>query len=195
MPRPQPARRFTLFDMMVLVAATAVGISLGDGYFRFQEGLSYLDSSEHARRGLALRAVFYSGIPTLATLTLALLPMRFVGPRQRFRRVLRSPGMTAGLVAALASAVALTRAALDWLSTNTIYGQHGPFGAWELVATRGIGLKDVVGLGVVFAWALLWVGGGWRPIADWVDRAGRCLGAVWIAAGVASWAFGLWASY
>ena len=113
MPRPQPARRFTLFDMMVLIAATAVGISLGDGYFRFQEGLSYLDSSEHASRGLALRAVFYSGIPTLTMLTLALLPMRFVGPRRRVRQILRSPGMTAGLVAALASAVAVTRAAFS----------------------------------------------------------------------------------
>lgn len=194
MPRLRPVRRFTLFDVMAMVAAAGTGMAMGQSYFRFQPALPYLVSSEHATRGLGPRLWFYACVPSLLMLTLALLPVRFLGPRPRLRRLLRLPGLTVVFVAVLASAVVLIQAALDMPAMSRVYfGMLGRVGFLDLVALRAIGVKDMIGTGVGFAWALLWSGGGWRAEATWVDRAGRLLGVVWIAVGLASWVFGLFA--
>ncbi len=47
-------------------------------------------------------------------------------------------------------------------------------------------LVAAAGLSVAVAWMIQALTGPWRRSADWVDRLGRSLGGLWIAAGLVS---------
>ena len=86
--------------------------------------------------------------------------------------------MTSGLVVLLAWCVVLAQVAMDWPAIRrTHFGSFGQVGLGGLLALRLVGMKNMVGPGVGFSWALLWLGGGRRPWGDWVDRAGTIMGA------------------
>jgi len=100
-----------------------------------------------------------------------LIPIRLLGPRPRFRRLARQPG----IIAALAAALALTLAGIPfgllfWLDES-------PYEIFLLLA-----VATYPGLAVLVAWMTLLVGRRWRAEPSWVDRLGRTLGVFWILA-------------
>jgi hypothetical protein len=116
-------------------------------------------------------------VPLVAVWTLALIPIRLVGPRPRLRRLARQPGMTAICAAGAAFAVV------------------GPFGLIEVFADQGapslicvslywtpLFVPMFVGWAVLVSWMTLLIGRRWRAERSWVDRAGRATGVFWILA-------------
>jgi hypothetical protein len=102
-----PRRRFRLLDAMILVGATAAGCALSQSVCRAMVGdLSWETVSEIwnppnrslgewddlVERTLVLACLT---MPLALAWTLALIPIRLVGPRPPFRRITRQPGMMA----------------------------------------------------------------------------------------------------
>ncbi len=132
--------------------------------------------------GRTLRHLSSLTTPLIAGTTLALIPIRLLGPRTRWRRLARQPGLLATGAAGLAMAVvglpiAIAAAAfgagwkenLEWLFDEENVTLVTKFG----------------GLAVSESWMTLLVGRRWRAESSWVDRLGRAIGVCWIVAGLA----------
>jgi hypothetical protein len=161
------SRRFTLADSMVLIAATAVGLSVTKPYAEFLWDRSGAIMSHWAARAVAT----INGLvpPTLAALTLAVLVLRLRRPRPRLRRVFRQPGAVASAAVATSAVlgalmVAYSAAVSGWSDPNLPIG-----------ITAAMAASLVTG-----SWMALAIGGRWHPERSWPDRAGRTLGWWWV---------------
>jgi hypothetical protein len=183
---------------MILVAATALGCGALTWLVADLSGESPLLGLEDACREFFQQAtrsgwahvgeIGFDLVSTIACLTmplvamwtLALIPIRLLGPRRSLRRLARQPG----LMATSAVGVATVFAALQYLIGVTVWG-------WEYSAGM-IGTEDTTaivpalfGLAVLVSWMTLWVGRRWRAEPSWIDRLGRAFGAFWIVIGFA----------
>jgi hypothetical protein len=172
-------RRLTLFDLLILTGATAVGFSL------VRVSIGGIASRPLARSAGALATSYITAAQTYAACLLASWsPALFVlglrAPRRPFRRIAREPGFvacaaaTAGL--ALYSAVCLTQYAvgklqLDPATVSRITGAFTNYGS----------------LMVAGAWLSLALGSRWRPESNWIGCAGRALGIAWIGLFLLGW--------
>jgi hypothetical protein len=192
-------RRFTLLDAMILVAATALGFAIAQwighatdgevswGALResFRECLDQYTGKD--RLGVTQEAAFLGLLtawlimPLGAMWTLALIPIRLLGPRPGLRRLARQPGMMATFAAGativflgLCVMVAVLLAeptVIDLLSVSTS-------GACFCAPM-------FVGWSVLISWTSLLLGRRWSAEATWVDRLGRAAGLCWIVTGFA----------
>jgi hypothetical protein len=165
----QPRRSLKTLDLIVIILALAVGLSICRELF---VSLPLLGEGNTSKWIIV-------GWPLAASLTLALLILRFIPPRPRMRRLALQPGVAA------CSSVIL---ALIWGTA---------FSAWLVLSdpkTYGLG-ADFLGnvseyflrfasFGVVTAWTILGWAGQWGDSPDWIERVLRVLGIFWIAAGV-----------
>lgn len=169
MPDETPPRRFTLIDLMALVAASAASLWI----FRAQ-GLA------GDRDGIPVAmAAKRTAFALLAPLTAASLGLRLLKPRPARGEVFDRPGAAAGVAAALALAFSLADACLR-ARQMAAYGLDDI--AWR-AATSGMYVAVVFGgFGVVSCWGLMAASGRWRAEPTWIDRLGRALGVGWIVA-------------
>jgi len=108
----RPGRRFTVMDSMVLVAATAIGLTLTYGGWEWdfwqsncdarsllssQKPLTFSDKVSICAEE-AEEWVFEHGVPMLVSWTAAVLALRLRSPRPKLRRLARQPGFCAVLV-------------------------------------------------------------------------------------------------
>jgi hypothetical protein len=172
---------------MTLVAATAVGLGLARGVH--DELWSQTNMSNGSVGAVLLAAARWTalGSPLLMAWTVALLPLTVPRPRPNLRASLHRPGTIACGAATLAMAIGAvnTTALLVVVWIKQSLGRYEPDGIIEtlvqcLIHGAGIGM-GMPGLAVTVAWATLASSGHWQPGPDWLDRAGRCLGVVWIA--------------
>jgi hypothetical protein len=188
-----PERRpITLFDLMILAAATALGLSLVRfgwprkvaGAWIFTWPLSPSNAGGYPSKiwvlPIAERAAPF--LPCLAAWTGAFLVTRLRGPRPRRRRLLRQPG----LVAAVA---ALSILAIEWMLLigsawfDGRFNFMSPLRINEFVANGVVLLAHHAGWAVLVSWLTLVLIGQWHPERSWVDRWGRVLGCTWILVG------------
>ena len=195
-PRPMMSntkcRRITLLDLMVLTAATAIGLSLiqfgwpGKGpvarVFTWPvwsgKGSGYV--SKMWMIPIAERVAPL--IPCLAAWTGAYLVTRLRSPRPQRRRLVFQPGFVAAVAAlsvlAIESILLVGSAKIDgrfgWASSERVA---------DFVANGIVLLAHHVGWAVAVAWLTLIIIGRWRPERSWVDRWGRVLGCAWIIVG------------
>jgi hypothetical protein len=189
-----PRRKFQLADAMILVAGTAIGWGWMMSIARVEKCSPYdwfrsvfapepwYDLYAHSYRITSLAMLT---IPLVATMSLALLPIRLIGARPRFRSSTRQPG----IIASCASGLAIAFIALPLL-IGAVAGGLGRAGLPEMLVDEE-GLLSMTmygGLAVLVSWMTLFVGGRWRAEAGWVDRLGRSLGLYWILAALAVWA-------
>jgi hypothetical protein len=184
-------RKFTLLDMMILVAAVAVGLwlrpqNLPPGFERaIEESIR-----QHSLRLLALwsRLIlngepmnygFFSIRPMVSVWTLTLLLLELIHFRPPLRRLARQPGFAA------CCAVALVIVLVGPMNIAMLDRSVDPVPIWAKVRAY---LRVALGFGhgqcgaaVATAWLTLVLTGRWRPRPDWLDRAGRALGIFWIA--------------
>jgi len=101
-------RRLAVKDMMVLVAATAMGIAWARGGWAWMYIVRHETNADlppaWRRLDLIVRA-FPIALPCLATWTLAFLGLRLCQPRPRMRRLVLQPGTAACVAATLGLAV------------------------------------------------------------------------------------------
>lgn len=168
-------RRFTLLDVMILIAATAAGLA----FVRFTLPDTWRQFG--ARRGppsrwsWLVKATGFGAIgtsPLVACWSLALSALRLRRPRPPWRRLRGRPGFVAGVAAGIGSA-------FGGAIFVPYYLNHQPGGEWALLASYPMGYA------IAGAWAALALTGRWRPTPDWFDRLGRALGVYWIALFVA----------
>ena len=204
--RPAPARRrrFTLLDIIVLVAATAVGLALGQLGWPRGGGAAVREvtfvsvgvSNGVGTMNFSLAPYSYPSIawmvptvarvgwllPCLAAWTGAYLVARLRGPRPRWRRLRLQPGLVA---AAASLAVLLVESALligsGWVDGR--FRGSGSVSGALFAANATCLLAHHAGWAVIVAWLTLGLTGRWRAEASWVDRWGRALGVAWIIVG------------
>lgn len=176
-------RRFTLFDAMVLVAASAVAFVIVRPLF-----VGPLQPYSGWTRYVAF------AIGGLVTWTPTALALRLRRPRPALRRLSRQPGFAAGVAATAVlmlglltvGLLALVRVARQGMAARMgrgggpLPGVMGrtPDPSWWLGVVLHFGV--LVGPAVIGAWLLLAVSGRRRPTRDWLDLLGRALGTLWI---------------
>jgi len=173
----QPPRRFGVLDGMILVAALAVA-SLS-----IRPALGFLLDLDERRMfpamglwyGTVPRTVVLATEPLVAALTVAFLLIRLRQPRPRFRRLMRQPGMAAGI----ASASAMIVGVLMIPAAFALVGmpqRENLYRGWFLT------IFEPAGAAVAAVWLFMAVARVGRPEAGWIDRLGRALGGYWIVA-------------
>ena len=120
-----------------------------------------------------LYLVTMAPVSWLLPLSVAILEWRLRSPRPRWRRLVRQPGFGAcGIVSAWLIVLMVPIGIGVALNPSRL---NPAFGYLLLAHFRGIGVP------ILGAWILLFLGGFWRPEKSWQDRAGMILGASWIA--------------
>jgi hypothetical protein len=185
-------RPITLFDLMVLVAATAIGLSLVQfGWPRKVAGAWIVTWPVRASSAagypsktwvlpIAGRAAPF--LPCLAAWTGAFLVTRLRSPRPRRRRLLPQPGLV-GAVAALSILTIEWTLLMGSAWFDGRFSFMSPSRINDFVVNGAVLLAHHVGWAVVVSWLTLVLIGRWRPERSWIDRWGRVLGCTWIIVG------------
>jgi hypothetical protein len=177
---------------MVLVAATAMGFGLVEGLSALSGGdiswravyEAFVEIPRPAGSALWRDIVDLSwmiialSVPHATMWTLALIPIRFLGPRPPWLRLARQPG----LIAAFASGVTMI-----WIGAQfMVIGLVVDLEYLSSAITSQVVLWPIfIGLAVAVSWMTLLIGGRWRAEPSWIDRLGRVMGVGWIVAGLA----------
>jgi hypothetical protein len=136
---------------------------------------------------------YWSG-PCLSSLTLAVTALGFHRPRPRWRRLVRTPGMVAGLAVALALVVKAIQGLLflNLSGTPLFLLNPGWKGPW---VNFWITLPGLAGYTVAASWIILALGGRWSAGSNAQERLGRAVGWCWVAIALSSttgtWCFEL----
>ena len=181
-----PRRRFTLLDGMILLAATAVGYAGVHGLELFMDDGDFVSRTTEAwiRRQYVNLALLLELVvlPFLMTWTVAVVPLRLLKPRPKFRHMARQPGLMACLVVTMSIGLLAVVVAIGCVSRS-----WRNIGFDTIVMIMGFELLPAaLGLAVLAAWTTLLLGRRWRAEPSWIDRMGRMLGVAWIVLGLAS---------
>jgi len=170
------ARRFTLADAMILIAATAAGLACSRVLL-----LTYGLGSSGTPGVLAsyLKNLLHSIEPCLMFWGIGVLICRMRRPRPPLRRLASQPGAVACLAAVLFLAIKLVRVLLVPVFQPYLAGPVPSPTQWDLVSYISV-LSSVDSIPAV-VWLLMVIFRRWRAEPSWIDRAGRVLGACWIA--------------
>lgn len=160
----QRPRRFTIADIMIFVAAAAVGLMVQ------RSVRSELDSvSPRPLPFAAIQRWSTEATPLLMACSIAVLVSRALPPRPRSRLLFRQPGTIACLAA-------VTRVVSNelFLLIKIMPIKH------SITITNHVYIILYCGHSVALAWGVMALVGAWKPEASWIDRAGRCLGIIYI---------------
>jgi hypothetical protein len=190
---PSPARpaasKFTMADLMILVAGCAVAVVWTKAYYG---DLTRQLELPDALWKVKLHYLFRAPVPSLTSIGLALLVCRLRPPRPSIRRLARQPGAVAmacvGLMLLLKSATMFAGRALSAGLDRVWPPPSTPGVTFAVVSDELSQVFAVTEVGPVIAacWLLLALVGRWRAEPTWVDRLGRCLGVCWIVVYLAS---------
>jgi hypothetical protein len=161
-------RRLTLFDLMILVAATGVGL----GMARLYE-INY-QAPSHYRFLDWLR-----GPPscTATAIAIALIGLRLRRPRPRAIRLLQQPGFTACLAVLLGAVLGIVFHSAHLAARIIVQGSRG----YPIFNYFWHGVILHIPLAVVGIWLTLMASRRWRAEPSWIDRLGRLIGFYWFA--------------
>ena len=154
-------RRFTLFDLTVLAAATAARFAV----FRAL-GIDVAMRSRVAGESWASRTAdqaILSFVPFLIAWTLAFPLIRLRQPRPSLRRLARQPGMAGCTAASVAIVYELIWTPFIGLRNGVWWANSWGFVPPPSAFVRFFG--DLVSLWVAAAWMVLALGGRWRARA------------------------------
>ena len=171
-------RKFSVFDGMILIAATAVGIALARDW--------YEPSMKMAEVRGPIIGVYVASVWLMAAWSLALLYLRLRQPRPSLRRI----GSQPGTIASVAAALALVLTFAEWLQHFVFWPPRmSDLWLWMNEEFRGR-TPWLCGQGpcaVAAAWATLALVRRWRPEKGWLDRLGIILGICWLARPTLGW--------
>jgi hypothetical protein len=176
-------RRLRIADVLVLVAATAIGIAWMSRwslpYVIRQKLLVKYDPSPvlmPPEDGNFADAGAY----LLAPWAFSLVILRMLRPRPRQRALLNRPGFVA---TGVATAVILQQLVRFQIENARLYGSLRNGFVMVFEATN----PTPIALAVMASWSLMVACGRWHPEASWVDRAGRAVGVAYVLASLSTW--------
>jgi hypothetical protein len=194
---PRSPRRLGLLDLMILVAALAIGLA----WVRFQASLPesfdnpvglyslrFAPPPRHWALKAAERAweLYSLAVPVMIAVPIGLLAIRLRKPRPRGGRAWLQPGAVACAAVTAAMGVGVLRFGVEWLLSLE-----------EAARNKAAGIKDYSdwwdrfyfllrpsdqGIAVVVALTILALSGRWRAEKSAIDRLGRCVGIYWVVA-------------
>ncbi len=187
---PRERRPITLFDLVVLVAATAIGLSLVQFGWPGKAAATRIftwpvwpSGGGYPSKTWVLPIAERGAVPTLPrSLDRGVPRDEAPRPRPRLKRLLMQPG----LVAAVAALSILT---IEWALLVGSAWLDGRFDFMSPLRTNAFVANGVVllahhaGWAVVVSWLTLVLIGRWHPERSWIDRWGRVLGCTWIIVG------------
>lgn len=163
----RPRRRLTLADGVILIAATATGFAIARITQGVYPGIVTVPGDEVSMFSKVLISTYWASLMVM----LALIPLRLMPPRPRFRWIRRQPGF----IACLSVAFGIAHTGL-YVAVQR-FKQPIP---WANIDILSLIVSPSIGSLILSAWLVLAVSGGWRPERSWIDRAGRLLGTAWI---------------
>ena len=178
---PASARRFTLVDAMILIAAAAAGFGMVRGWVVLRSTLPQIDNGALPARLLDFRDWYTAARLVLLAMTMAIIPLglRRSGP-PRLGRWSR-PGTIVPIVVALAIAACLVDEGAFQHAVGFHYLYSSPAQRLFTLVSQAVGIgRAATAIGV--AWLTLALAGRWVPEDDWVGWLGRALGFAWIGA-------------
>lgn len=194
--RPSPGRNCTLLDLMILVAATAIGLTLVRAYSLTALNNQWTYYPFIPRILLLIWAAILAVLPLPAMWSIALFGLGLRHPRPSLRRLVRQPGFVAAGAVTMVGAIRL--AGLLMLIARTLGNRSSTIGAFSDILAMTLSYRGPVNVATVYnkayfassaigtsaavaaAWLLLYVSGRWRSEPVWLDRLGRGLGTFWI---------------
>jgi hypothetical protein len=173
-------RRFTLFDAMILIGATAFAL-VPIRFLRWDSGVTnFWSPAVFLRLGMMIDALL---CPVALTLAPVLCALRLQHPRPGLSRVYRQPG-TAACTATFVTELIFVTASMISLFIHHFAGnspnQH-LFYRLNFVTWIWVFPMCIMGITVSAVWVVLWLSGAWRAEPSWIDRTGRILGVYWVA--------------
>jgi hypothetical protein len=181
-----------LLDAILLVGSAAIGMGLYQlsrrGWFKgwvwlVDQGLPDIHKWTTTQALVTCSDITVHLVPLVAPWTFMLIVLRLRPPRPSWRRIWRQPGMVACLAALFG---------WFWSVPPLLLAMNVGYVARS---SRNITPEDwaqkylsdelfmYVGLAVAATWLVLYASGRWRRPADWIDRMGVVLGALWILIG------------
>jgi hypothetical protein len=122
---------------------------------------------------------------------MALILIRVQATRHERRRLCTQPGFTAALAVVACAAVVLLDSGVRTLFLRVKSGGWGPWNTARIAMADVQMLMIAAPSAVAATWAVLAVGGRWRPERSWLDRLGLLLGVYWITWPEVAWLVGL----
>jgi hypothetical protein len=186
--KPSSPRVFTLFDAIVMVAATGSGFAL----FKVMQ-IRYLAGFGRSLLVMIPVGVTETMIPFLTMWSLAVAGLSLRQPRQPFRKLARQPGMIACCAAMLPLVIELVAIIVGELilPPNAVVGRTIPPYVIRSLPRRimhdvrgSMVLQANAGGTVAVAWLILALAGMWKSEKSWLDRFGRVLGILWITVNI-----------
>jgi hypothetical protein len=178
--RTTELRKFTLFDAMFLIAATAFALVP----IRFLQlhlpVINYWSPAVFLRLGMMIDAML---CPVALTLAPVLCALRLQRPRPGLGPVFRQPGMAAATCTLVNELFFVTISMISLIIhhfAGNLPNQH-LFYRFNFVYWVWIFPMCITGITVSAVWVVLWMSGAWRGEQSWIDRAGRILGIYWVA--------------
>jgi hypothetical protein len=184
----ESARRFTLLDAIVLVAAVATGLGLSRAWKHYADMRTMYSSAISLDQPsvfttYSVHAVRYW--PVVAMMGPALLLLRLRQPRPPRRRLFAPAGLVACAVATIMAILVSVWESLTYLffcaSIDRGWFKFDDVVVMNLVLTATGALSSpTVSFGVAAAWCSQALAGRWRAERSWIDRAGRVVGVLWL---------------
>ena len=158
-------RRFTIADLMILIAATAIGLA--------ESHVFLVILSSHSGRTFKVGVQI---LPCLTAWTLGFFAIRLRKPRPKRRHLMRQPGMVACcslgfLMMMMGPPIWIFKFASGGFGIGTFFVDL----LWCLLFLLPSG-----GALVLVSWGILSIGGRWRRESGWIDWLGIWLGIGWI---------------
>ncbi len=176
----KPGRKFTILEMLVMIAAVAVGLAWSRYYERYVNWEWHLiaPDDEPSHQCVEIVKWWVDGLSyCLVVVSISLFILRVVArPRRRIRHLARSPGLVAGGAVLLTVTLDILYALFGFMVSL----REGPFYDSFCEFTYLTISDRNPGLAVAVAWTLLASSARWRREAGWLDGMGIILGAIWI---------------
>jgi hypothetical protein len=187
---PTIARKFTLIDAMVLIAATAVALLSVRHHLR-SDDLRLPMPGAWSTHPLAFilycETVITISTPFVIAFAVALVVLSLRNPRPRIRRVFRHPGVTACIAICCVSIFTLLSCwVLPICCVYPVSGQRFSIASFSsaLIDVCSVQLPMMIGGAVGSVWIILWLGRAWRTEPSWMDRTGKAVGVAGLIGGI-----------
>lgn len=189
MMKPVETRRFGMMDLVILVAAVAVGLAL-DRWVQYRDEhntpWTVYSTSASIDSNNAMAAMVFSPVVTfLAALSAAFLAFRLRSPRPRRRRLMAQPGFIAGLVILASLGLESALATFPYPREITLSTSQVVPRSFDPI-TMLIPLTRRAGMELALAWSVQALVGRWRAEKSWVDRGGRAIAVAWLIVAAAT---------
>jgi hypothetical protein len=158
--RASGAKRFTLLDAMILVAATAIGIAV------FRTAIPDFRNPGDWTSGASAFLVSWSS---------AALLLRVRPPRPHVRRWVTRPGDAASMATILGTILTGLLCLLQSVGSLLTGSNKGPLLPFALVV-----FSIVIAPAVATSWLMIALGRRWRREVDGIGWLGRVLGVGWM---------------